>query len=348
MDKHRRTAQTLLLSALVLAAAGTAAAYEKVYSLGDKIDGSSLIVQGQVAEARELAAKPKKPGAEPELVSDYLYRIKVKSVLKGRQPGREATVIQSPEYRAEPRYYTPGKQVIAFLQPNLISGRYLAMYRLPRQPYYQTFGYKQGALVVSDSSAASLAKAIQLYQEAKRAKPALRPAKWAALLALGHKDLEESALQALQDYRYYPALDLYIRLLADENQTALATKILVTLAPDSLRPKLPLLLLLDKSSSRRIRSNMLKVVASIDDERVYKLLLKSLKDENYEMRAVAATGLERWNDPKAVKSLKKALKDGDGFVRDAAYQALAKQGFQIEKKKDGYYKITKEPKQGGM
>lgn len=347
MMKKLKAISFLAVSSFLAAAvlAGTAEAYERIYTLGEKIDGATLVVWAEVLEARELTASKAKKG-EPELVGDYLYRLRVKRVAKGPAKLRAATVVQSPEYRADPRYFEKGRQVLAFLKPAQLGSAFLKKHRLPAQAYYETFAFRKGVMAVDDSSAPTLVRAIGLYLEAKRAKAATRPAKWAELLASGIPDMQETALMELMDQKYYPALDHYLRALADENLTGPATKILTSLEPDSLAPKLPILLLLDRSSSRRIRVNMLQVVSPIDDERVYKLLLKSLKDDNFDMRAVAAKGLERWKDPKAIKSLKKALKDEDDFVRDAAAEALRKMGFEIEKKKDGYYRITSEPKLG--
>lgn len=330
---------TALISIMVI----QATAYERIYTLGEKIDGAALIVWAEVTEVRELTA-PKAKKGEPELVGDYLYRLRVKRVAKGPAKLRTVTVIQSPEYRADPRYFAKGGQVLAFLKPSQPGAAFLKKHRLAAQRYYETFAFRKGVTAVDDSSAPGLVRAVGLYLEAKRSRPALRPAKWAALLATGIPDMQETALMELMDQKYYPALDLYLRALADENLTGPATKILTGLEPDSLAPKLPLLLVLERSPSRRVRVNMLQVVSPVDDERVYKLLLKSIKDENFEMRAVAARGLERWKDPKAVKPLKKALKDEDDFVRDAAAEALRKMGFGIERKKDGYYRITTEPK----
>ncbi len=323
--------------------AGTSHAYERIYTLGEKIDGAALVVWAEVTEARELEAPGAKKG-EPELVGDYLYRLKIKKVAKGPARLNSVTVIQSPEYRADPRYYVKGKQVLAFLKRTKPEPSFLRKHRLPAQRYYETFAFRKGVVAVDDSTAPRLMKAVGLYLEAKRVAPAQRPPRWAALFATGIPDMQETALMELMDQKYYPALDHYLRAMADENLTGPATKILTGLDPDSLAPKLPMILVLDRSASRRVRVNMLQVVSPIDDERVYKLLLKSLKDDNFEMRAVAARGLERWKDPKAVKSLKKALKDEDDFVRDAAAEALRKMGFEIERKKDGYYKILKEPK----
>lgn len=347
MDKKLKVSGFLALGIILAAGlvAGTAAAYERLYTLGERIDGASLVVWAEVMEARELAASKAKQG-EPELVGDYLYRLRVKQVAKGPVKNKTITVIQSPEFRAEPRYYEKGRQVLAFLKPAQLGAGFRSKHRLPAQAYYETFAFRKGVTAVDDSSAPALVRAVGLYLQAKRTKAAARQAKWAELLASGIPDMQETALMELLDQKYYPALDHYLRALADENLTGPATKILTGLEPDSLAPKLPILLLLDRSSSRRIRVNMLQVVSPIDDERVYKLLLKSLKDENFDMRAVAAKGLERWKDPRAIKSLKKALKDEDDFVRDAAAEALRKMGFEIEKKKDGYYRITREPKAG--
>lgn len=339
-----RILTNILAWVLLIGMTGTkAAAYERIYTLGEKIDGASLVVWAEVIEARELSA-PNTKKAEPELVGDYIYRLRVKRVGKGQPKIRTATVIQSPEYRADPRYYEKGKQVVAFLKPTRPSAAFRRKHRLPAQAYYETFAFRKGVAAVDDSSAPGMLRAVGLYLEAKRSKPGLRPAKWAELLASGIPDMQETAMMELMDQKYYPALDHYLRALADENLTGPATKILTGLDPDSLAGRLPILLMLDRSASRRIRVNMLQVVSPIDDERVYKLLLKSLKDENFEMRAVAAKGLERWKDPKAIKSLKKALKDEDDFVRDAAAEALRGMGFFLEKKKDGYYRITREPK----
>jgi hypothetical protein len=347
MMNKRKAIGFLAVSSFLATAvlAGTAAAYERIYTLGEKIDGATLVVWAEVLEARELSA-PKAKQGEPELVGDYLYRLRVKQAVKGPAKLRAVTIVQSPEYRADPRYYEKGRQVLAFLKPAKLGTGFLKKHRLPAQAYYETFGFRKGVTAVDDSSAPALARAVGLYLQAKRTKPAARPAKWAELLSSGVPDMQVTALMELMGQKYYPALDHYLRALADENLTGPATKILTDLEPDSLAPRLPILLLLDRSSSRRIRVNMLQVVSPIDDERVYKLLLKSLKDENFDMRAVAARGLERWKDPKAVKSLKKALKDEDDFVRDAAAEALRKMGFEIEKKKDGYYRINKEPKLG--
>jgi hypothetical protein len=345
MMNKRKAIGFLAVSSFLATAvlAGKAAAYERIYTLGEKIDGASLVVWAEVSEVRELVSPNAKKG-EPGLVGDYLYRLKVKRVAKGPAKLRAVTIVQSPEYRADPRYYEKGRQVMAFLKPAQLGAGFLKKHRLPAQAYYETFAFRKGVTAVDDSSAPGLIRAVGLYLEAKKTKPHQRPAKWAELLSSGIPDMQVTALMELMDHKYYPALDHYLRALADENLTGPATKILIGLDPDSLAPKLPILLLLDRSSSRRIRVNMLQVVSPIDDERVYKLLLKALKDDNFEMRAVAAKGLERWKDPKAVKSLKKALKDEDDFVRDAAAEALRKMGFEIEKKKDGYYKINKEPK----
>lgn len=326
------------LSALVIASA--APAFERVYTLGDKINGSKLVVLAKVVESRELL--PAKRPAGEEIVGDYLYRLEVREVLKGTGKPGEVAVIQSPEYRADTRYYQPDSLVLAFLNPSKQSGRFLSKYRLGRRTYYRNFAQRQGTVVVGDSSAPLYARGIALFADAQRTKARQRMAKWAALLELNVMDLKESALAEMMAKPYYPARDAFITCLADDNLTSYACKNLSLLAPDSLADRLDLLLLLAKTGSRRVRVNVTKLVAPLRDDRVFKLLQKSLKDDQFEIRATAAKGLENWKDKKAVKSLKKALGDEDDFVRNAAYEALTKQGFVIEKKEDGYYKILKE------
>jgi hypothetical protein len=331
----------LLMIVSMLLAAAPGRAFERVYSLGDKIDGSRLIVLAKVAEVRELA--PAKRPAGEQVVGDYLYRLEVRDVLKGVGKPREVIVIHSPEFRSDKRCYLPDSLVIAFLNPNGLSDRFLRAYRLGRRPYHRNFAQRQGTLVVGDSTAPLHAEAIRRYLAAKQAKPRQRPAKWAALLDLDVPELKESALSELTAAPYYPARDAFITCLADENLTSYACKNLALLSPDSLYDRLDMLLLLSRTDSRRVRVNLLKLVAPLRDDRVFKLLQKSLKDEQFEVRATAAKGLEHWNDKKAVKSLKKALGDEDDFVRNAAYEALTKQGFKIEQKDDGYYRIISEP-----
>lgn len=330
----------------ILALPGTPAdAYERLYSLGDKIDGASLVVWAEVAEVRELKTAKAQDRSEPEIIADYLYRLRSKAAAKGRLKNREVLVIQSPEYRAEPRYFQKGQQVIAFLKPTNPGASFLKKYRLAPARYYETFAYKQGVLAVDDSSAPGYVKAIELFLSARKAPRERRAALWAALLESNIPDLKASALSELSDYRYYPALNHYLRALAEENYTALAARILVQMDPESLRPRLPLLLMLDRAENKRVRINMLQVASGIQDPRVYDLLLKSIKDENFQIRTQAAKGLGRYPEPQAIKALKKALKDQDDFVRDAAAESLRGMGFEIEKK-NGYYRIIKEPKSG--
>ena len=331
----------LVLCGALLLATG-ARAFDRVYSLGDKINGAKLIVLAKVVEARELV--PGGKPAEGEIVGDYLYRLRVRELLKGKDRSAEILVVQSPEYRKDKRFYQQDSLVIAFLTPTTLSGRFRAKYKLAPQPYYESYLQRQGTITIDDSAAALYAQGIRGYLAAKQAKKRERMAKWAALLDLNIAELKESALSEMMGTPYYPGKDAYIKCLVDEDLTAYATKNLQLLAPDSLADRLDMLLLLQKKDSRRVRANMLKLVGPIQDDRVFKLLQKSLKDDNFEIRAIAAKGLEHWSGKKAVKSLKKALDDDDDYVRGAAYEALTKQGFKIEKKTDGYYKILEEPK----
>jgi hypothetical protein len=332
-----------LLSALcAMSIAPAAPAFERVYTLGDKINGAKLVVLARVSEVRELL--PARQSASEEIVGDYLYRLEVREVLKGKEKPREVIVIQSPEYRADKRCYQGDSLVVAFLIPNNLPGRFLAKYKLGKQSYYENFAQRQGTVAVGDSAAPLYARGIALYVDAKKARSKQRMARWASLLDLNIPELKESALSEMMAAPYYPARDAFIKCLADDNLTAYAYKNLAKLPSDSLADRLDLLLLLAKTDSRRVRVNLLKLVAPLRDDRVFKLLQKSLKDDQFEVRATAAKGLEHWSDKKAVKSLKKALGDEDDFVRNAAYEALTKQGFAIEKKEDGYYKIVKEPK----
>jgi len=333
----------IALSALLIAPA--APAFERVYSLGDKINGAKLVVLARVVETRELL--PAKPPATEEIVGDYLYRLEVREVLKGKERPREVLVVQSPEYRADKRCYPTDSLVVAFLNPQKLSGRFLAKYRLGKQAYYENFAQRQGTVIVSDSSAPLYARGIALYADAKKAKARQRMAKWAALLDLNVMDLKESALSEMMGTPYYPAKDAFIKCLADDNLTGYACKNLALFEPDSLADRLDLLLLLARKDSRRVRVNALKLIAPLRDDRVFKQLQRAMKDDQFEVRATAAAGLEHWNDKKAVKSLKKALGDEDDFVRAAACEALTKQGFKIEKKDDGYYKIVSEPRGKG-
>jgi hypothetical protein len=331
----------LMLIGALLAAAG-AGAFERVYTLGDKINGSKQIVLATVVEVRELM--PGKKTDDGAIVGDYLYRLRVRELLKGKNQAGEILVVQSPEYRKDRRCYQQDSLVIAFLTPNSLSGRFRAKYKLGQQQCYENYAQRQGTVAIDDSAAALYAQGIKGFLAAKQAKKKQRMAKWAALLDLNIPDLKESALSEMMGTPYYPAKDAFIKCLVDDNLTAYATKNLLQLAPDSLADRLDMLLLLQKTDSRRVKVNLLKLVAPLQDDRVFKLLQQSLKDDNFEIRATAAKGLEHWSGKKAVKSLKKALGDEDDYVRNAAYEALTKQGFAIEKKEDGYYRITKEPK----
>ncbi len=339
-DVMRRVVSALCVS---IAASGMllAAPSGRQYNLGDKANGARQIVLAKVAEVRELAQGNK--SNDGEIVGDYLYRLQVRELLKGKDKAGEIWVVQSPEYRKDKRYYQQDSLVIAFLVPASLSGRFRAKYKLGQQRYYENYAQTQGTMSIDDSAAAFYARGIRSYLAAKQAKKKDRMAKWSALLDLNIPDLKESALSEMMGTPYYPAKDAFIKCLVDENLTAYATKNLLQLAPDSLADRLDMLLL-QKTDSRRVKVNLLKLVAPLQDDRVFKLLQQSLKDDNFEVRATAAKGLEHWTGKKAVKSLKKALGDEDDYVRDAACQALTKQGFTIEKKDDGYYKITQEPK----
>jgi hypothetical protein len=164
------------------------------------------------------------------------------------------------------------------------------------------------------------------------------------LLETGPDEIRETALTELSAAPYYPALRSYVRYLGSENLSTLAAQNLLKFTPDSLVPYLDSLMIYKKSKARIVRINLLKVLAPLRQEQVFKHLLKSLKDDDFEVRACAAKGLEGWSDKKAVKSLKKALADEDDYVRNAAYEALVKQGFKIEKLEDARYKIVSEPK----
>lgn len=320
-----------------------ALAFDRAYTMGDKIDSSPLIVYANVLEARELVVKKKKVKDQEEIVGDYLYRLKVLEVVKGNPRIKEVRVIQSPEFRADPRYFAEGQNVIAFLKPNSLSGKFLSRYRLPRMVYYECFANKQGVMSVSDSSREFYLGSIKKYFSAKRARRSARPALWASLLENSPDELKENALLELSTRPYYPALNTFVRYLGEENLTSLAYKNLKNFPPDSLEARLDSLMRFWKSDSRLVKVNLLKLVSPIHDNKVFKFLQKSLKDDKFEVRATAAKSLEGWTDKKAVKSLKKALNDDDDYVRQAAYEALTKQGFQIEKKDDLTYKILQEP-----
>jgi hypothetical protein len=55
--------KALITASCLLLLAGASSAYERVYTLGEKIDGAALVVWAEVAEVREIAAAgAKKPG----------------------------------------------------------------------------------------------------------------------------------------------------------------------------------------------------------------------------------------------------------------------------------------------
>ncbi|MDQ7797683.1 MAG: HEAT repeat domain-containing protein [Candidatus Edwardsbacteria bacterium] len=337
-----KTILSIILSTLWLSAQPVRA-FDRVYTMGDKIDSSPLIVYANVQEAKELAAKKKKNSGPEEIVGDYLYRLKVLEVVKGSPKIKEVMVIQSPEFRADPRYFTLGQNVIAFLKPNSLSGKFLTRYGLPRMSYYECFANKQGMLAVADSSREFYLGSIKKYLSAKRAKRSKRAAEWVSLLENAPDELKENALLELSTRPYYPAMNIFIRCLGEENLTTLAHKNLKLFPPDSLEARLDSLMKFQKSDSRLVKVNLIKLVSPIHDDKVFKFLQRSLKDDKFEVRATAAQSLEGWTDKKAVKSLKKALDDDDDYVRSAAYEALTKQGFRIEKKDDLTYKILQEP-----
>jgi len=334
---------SLMAAAIVCFSIRPALGFDRVYTLGDKIDSSPLIVYANVAEVRELMVKSKKAKNQEEIVGDYLYRLKVMETVKGSPKLREVTVIQSPEFRADPRYFAEGQKVVVYLKPNALSGKFLSRFNLPRKTYYECFANKQGLAVISDSSQGNYLGSIKKYISAKRAKRSKRAAEWAALLENSPDELKENALLELSSRPYYPAMNSFIKYLGEENLTSLAYKNLANMPADSLEPRLDSLMKFQKSESRLVKVNLLKLVSAIHDDKVFKFLQKSLKDEKFEVRATAAKSLEGWTDKKAVKSLKKALNDDDDYVRSAAYDALTKQGFQIEKRDDLTYKIVQEP-----
>lgn len=319
-----------------------ASAFDRAYTIGDKIDASALVVYVETAEVRELTSGKKSLVGE-ELAGDYLYRLKVLKVLKGDIRLSEAVVVQSPEFRAEPRYFTVGQRTVAFLKNAKLTTRFRSKYRLPSQAYYECFANKQGVTAVSDSIRDRYLTGIQRYLAAKRVKKANRAGAWASLLEDSPDELKENALLELSSAPYYPAIDAFVRHLGQEYLTSLAYKNLAQMAVDSLEPRLDSLMKLQKSDSRLVKVNLIKLVSPIHDGQVFKLLQRSLKDEKFEVRATAAKSLEGWTDKKSVKSLKKALNDEDDYVRQAAAEALAKQGFAIEEREGRRYRITSEP-----
>ena len=130
---------SLIFAAVLCLCTKPANAFDRAYTMGDKIDSSPLIVYANVLEVRELVVKKKKAKDQEEIVGDYLYRLKVLEVVKGSPRIKEVTVIQSPEFRADPRYFTEGQNVIAFLKSNSLSGKFLSRYRLPRKGLLRMF-----------------------------------------------------------------------------------------------------------------------------------------------------------------------------------------------------------------
>jgi hypothetical protein len=258
---------------------------------------------------------------------------------------RTIFIIQADEYQSDRRILAEGQKALMFLAAGDFAPKYLARYKIGPKNGYRLFGGKQGAVILPDSALPAYARAIAGYLDAKKAKPKQRPARWAALLEQGPDGIRESALSELLGSVHYPAEPSLIRILGDSNLSSLAAQNLADYSPDSLALHLDSLMALKKSRSRMVRINLIKVVSPIRQEQVFKHLLKSLKDEDFEIRACAARGLEGWNDKKAVKSLKKALADEDDYVRLAAFEALSKQGFVIEKREGGTFKIIREPGQ---
>lgn len=315
------------------------------YMLGEKIERAKLIVYCTVKEVRPITLKGK--GQDSVIIGDYLYKVEWEQSLKGqlstKTKDRIIYILQTDEYKSDKRILAEGQEILLFLIPSSATPKYLAKNKISPKNCYKLFGGKQGAVALSDSALPSYTKAIAGYMEAKKAKPKLRPAKWAELLEQGQAGIKESALSELMGSVHYPTVPTLIKILGDSNLSSLAFQNLQNYSPDSLALHLDSLMVHKKSKARIVKINLLKVIAPIRQEQVFKHLLKSLKDEDFEIRACAARGLEGWSDKKAVKSLKKALEDEDDYVRLAAYEALVKQGFKIEKKEDGRYKITGEP-----
>jgi hypothetical protein len=315
------------------------------YMLGEKIDRAKLIVYGTVKEVRPIIVKGK--GQDSVIIGDYLYRVEWEQSLKGpvnaKAKDRNIYILQTDEYKSDKRILTEGQKALFFLTPGTASANYLSNNKIKPKSCYRLFGGKQGAVAVPDSVLPEYARGISGYIDAKKAKPKQRSAKWAELLGRGPAGIRESALSELLGTVHYQAEPALIRILGDSNLSSLAFQNLQNYSPDSLALHLDSLMALKKSKARIVRINLLKVIAPIRQEQVFKHLLKSLKDEDFEIRACAARGMEGWSDKKAVKSLKKALEDEDDYVRLAAYEALVKQGFKIEKKEGGRYKITGEP-----
>jgi len=336
-----------VLFSLLITSAPTRAALNQEYLLGEKIDRAKVIVYGTVRQIQPIAAKVKARSRDSLITSDYLYKVEYEQCLKGalnaKSRDRLIFILQTDEYKSDRRLLWEGQKTLLFLSPCPAASGYLAKNKINPKSCYSLFGGKQGAVSLSDSDLSLYAKAIAGYMDAKKAKPKQRPAKWAGLLQQGPDGIRESALTELLGTVYYPAEPALIKILGDSNLSSLAAQNLQNYSPDSLALHLDSLMVHRKSKSRIVKINLLKVIAPIHQEQVFKHLLKSLKDDDFEIRACAARGLDGWNDKKAVKSLKKALEDEDGYVRLAAYEALLKQGFKIEKKEGGMYKITGEP-----
>ena len=80
-----------------------------------------------------------------------------------------------------------------------------------------------------------------------------------------------------------------------------------------------------EESARIVRKNSViqrSVLRGIGDERTVEPLIQALKDENWSVRAEAASALGTIGDEKAVKSLIRALKDENWSVRAKAASAL--------------------------
>ncbi len=324
------------------------AALDQQYMLGEKIDGAKTVVLMTSGPVREIKQPAAKGSTEGDITADYLYTLSVSDYIKypGKQKPKNKTilVLQNTERITAERYFKEGCQYIVFLKPAEVPTKYRVKNKLPKGIYQQLWHGKQGLVAVEDSAAIVYIKSIKSYLEAKRTKPRERTAKWTALLETGPDEIRETALTELSAAPYYPALRSYVRYLGSENLSTLAAQNLLKFMPDSLVPYLDSLMIYKKSKARIVRINLLKVLAPLRQEQVFKHLLKSLKDDDFEVRACAAKGLEGWSDKKAVKSLKKALADEDDYVRNAAYEALVKQGFKIEKLEDARYKIVSEPK----
>lgn len=323
------------------------AALNQEYLLGEKVDRAKVIVYGTVVQIQQIAVKAKAKTRDSVITSDYLYKIEWEQAIKGplnaKTRSKVLYILQTDEYKSDKRLIPEGQKVLLFLSPNRAASGYLAKNKINPKTCYSIFGGRQGAVVISDPDFSEYSRGIAGYMNAKKAKPRQRPAKWTALLDQGPAGIRESALSELLGTVHYPAEPALIRILGDSNLSSLAAQNLQNYSPDSLSLHLDSLMVHKKSKARIVKINLLKVIAPIRQEQVFKHLLKSLKDDDFEIRACAAKGLEGWNDKKAVKSLKKALDDEDDYVRLAAYEALSKQGFKIEKKEGGMYKITGEP-----